>query len=327
MNPILFQTLVEHTSDAVFIARVKDDSFIMEYVNDAYLRKFKLDRTAVIEQDLRQFLPDNLYTLVRERFLECMASNTTLISEEDIVVNNYRLACLNEIFPVHDTAGTITHLVCISKNIYELKKQRDLLMESEKTMFAIINSSDNILIYLGLDHRIKYLNRKAQQHAQRMFGRELQIGEKLSELYPAEELGSALQHVQQLIETRKTVAYEHSFTYPDGEQVWFLRRYYAVWDNTEQIAGVVIASIDITERKNHELQIQKHADVLREIAKIQSHEIRRPVANIMGLTELIDLKNKSEEENQTVLRYLRSSAEELDRLINQIVHKTGDNQP
>jgi hypothetical protein len=47
----------------------------------------------------------------------------------------------------------------------------------------------------------------------------------------------------------------------------------------------------------------------------------------MGLTELIDLKNKSEEENQTVLRYLRSSAEELDRLINQIVHKTGDNQP
>lgn len=83
----------------------------------------------------------------------------------------------------------------------------------------------------------------------------------------------------------------------------------------------------LPNEKNHELQIQKHADVLREIAKIQSHEIRRPVANIMGLTELIDLKNKSEEENQTVLRYLRSSAEELDRLINHIVHKTGDNQP
>lgn len=326
MNPILFQTLVEHTSDAVFIARVKGDSFIMEYVNDAYLRKFKLDRVAVIEQDLQHFLPANIYAQVLERFRECMASNTTLISEEDMVFNNYRLACLNEIFPVHDAAGAITHLACISRNINELKRQRDLLLESEKTMFAIINSSDNILIYLGLDHRIKYLNRKAQQHAQRLFGRELQVGEKLSELYPTEELDKALQQVQQLIETRKTVAHEHSFTYPDGEQVWYLRRYYAVWDNTEQIAGVVIASIDITERKNHEIQIQKHADVLREIAKIQSHEIRRPVANIMGLTELIDLKNKSEEENQTVLRYLRSSVEEMDKLINQIVHKTGDNQ-
>ncbi len=70
------------------------------------------------------------------------------------------------------------------------------------------------------------------------------------------------------------------------------------------------------------MQIQKHVDALKEIAKIQSHEIRRPVANIIGLTDLMDFKQKTVEENEQILQYLRTSALELDQIISKIVDKT-----
>ncbi|MNY33347.1 hypothetical protein D3C86_1676220 [compost metagenome] len=95
-----------------------------------------------------------------------------------------------------------------------------------------------------------------------------------------------------------------------------------MFEDNGDVSGVVIASTNITKRKTQELQIQKHLDALKEIAKIQSHEIRRPVANITGLTDLMDLKNKSVEENEQILQYLKISAHELDQMISRIVSKT-----
>ena len=155
-----------------------------------------------------------------------------------------------------------------------------------------------------------------------MFGKEFIVGEKLTNYYPESERERALEHARQLRKEKKTISHEHQLTYPDGENRWFLRRYYGVFDDGGELTGIVIASINITNRKEQELQIQKQADSLREIAKIQSHEIRRPVANIMGLTDLFDLKEKTQEENEQILQYLRQSVLELDGLISRIVDKT-----
>jgi len=83
----------------------------------------------------------------------------------------------------------------------------------------------------------------------------------------------------------------------------------------------VINSVNITQRKRHELEIQKHTDALREIAQIQSHEIRRPVANIIGLTEMIEAHNRGNDLAE-IVAHLRKSALELDEMIRQIIDKT-----
>lgn len=317
----LFQSLIELTSDAVFIVRVEGGGkeFVMEYVNDAYLKKFAVTWESVVGKEFKDMLHASIVHSVRIRFIECVEKGHGISFEEEF---EDQTASLSELFPVKDDDGNIRYVVGISKDITELKLKRDQIIASEKTLQSIINSSDNVLIYMDTDSRIKYANKRAQQHAIKLFGKPFLIGDRLTDYYPEQEQTLAKEHQRKLKEQKATISHEHEVAYPDGEKLWFLRRYYGVFEENGELSGIVIASINITKRKEQEIQIRKHADTLKEIAKIQSHEIRRPVANIMGLSDLMDLRQKTLEENEQILQYLRMSAQELDQIISKIVDKT-----
>ncbi len=317
----LFKSLIELTSDAVFIVRVDPGGreFYMEYVNSAYLTKFGVTPESVIGKEFKEMLRDSILDSIRLRFIECVEKEQSISFEENF---EDKTTSLSELFPIKDETGKITHIAGISKDITELKLNRDKIAASERTLQSIINSSDNVLLYISKDLRIKYANRKAQQHAIKLFGRPFETGNLLSDYYPEEYNTVGKEYLRLIFEEKKSISHEHLITYPDGETQWYHRRSFAVFEDNGDISGVVIASTNITNRKTQELQIQKHLDALKEIAKIQSHEIRRPVANITGLTDLIDLKNKSVEENEQILQYLKISAHELDQMIIRIVSKT-----
>jgi PAS domain S-box-containing protein len=94
------------------------------------------------------------------------------------------------------------------------------------------------------------------------------------------------------------------------------------------IFGVACYSQDITqntlnmlELKQHELLITQQNKQLTEIAQINAHEIRRPVASILGLIHL--LKETDEiESTKELLQYLEKAAGQLDAIIKRIIDKT-----
>ena len=62
-----------------------------------------------------------------------------------------------------------------------------------------------------------------------------------------------------------------------------------------------------------------HAETqLEEIGFIQSHVVRKPLANILGLVELLKTDGHSDE----ILDLLASSAQDLDKVVNEISGKT-----
>lgn len=69
------------------------------------------------------------------------------------------------------------------------------------------------------------------------------------------------------------------------------------------------------------LSRKKHEQVLSDIAFIQSHVVRAPLARILGLVKLIDKKNLSKE-NKKVIKYIEQSSDELDAVIKKIVDKS-----
>ena len=280
----LFQSLIELTTDAVFIVRVQvgGKEFVMEYVNQAYLKKFGVTEELVVGKELKDMLRTSIVDAIRIRFIECVEKNHSISFEEDFEDGS---ASLSELFPIKGDDGNIDYVVGISKDITELKLKRDQIAASEKTLQSIINSSDNVLIYMDIYSHIKYANKRAQQHAIKLFGKPFLIGSKITDYYPEPDQILGMKHREMLMDQKSTISYEHKVSYPDGENFWYLRRYYGVYGDNGELTGIVIASINITERKEQELQIQRHADTLKEIAKIQSHEIRRPVANIIGLID------------------------------------------
>jgi len=85
-------------------------------------------------------------------------------------------------------------------------------------------------------------------------------------------------------------------------------------------------SMDITEHKNATKKLQERNERLKEIAYLQSHEIRRPLSNIAGLTELMNIYFEQKEYNQVgdIIKHLNDSTTELDKLIRHIVNKTAN---
>lgn len=77
---------------------------------------------------------------------------------------------------------------------------------------------------------------------------------------------------------------------------------------------------DISERKQHQEQLKAQHEALREIANIQSHEIRGPVASIMGLVGLIRENGYMLHSNE--LQLLEEAALQLDDRIRKIVGQT-----
>jgi PAS domain S-box-containing protein len=72
--------------------------------------------------------------------------------------------------------------------------------------------------------------------------------------------------------------------------------------------------VDVTIQK-------KQNDRLNEIALINAHEIRRPIASILGLLQLFKDEFVSKPENE-LLKHLQSVTEELDGVIKRVIDKT-----
>ncbi|MBS1504430.1 MAG: hypothetical protein JST32_20380, partial [Bacteroidetes bacterium] len=61
---------------------------------------------------------------------------------------------------------------------------------------------------------------------------------------------------------------------------------------------------------------------LRNIASLSSHELRRPVASMIGLLNILDRENFSNPENEQIIEHLVTVANELDEVIRLIVNNT-----
>lgn len=91
--------------------------------------------------------------------------------------------------------------------------------------------------------------------------------------------------------------------------------------------GLVVAgwSVDITDHKNAHKKLVHQHNRFRQIARLQSHTVRRPLANILGLIDLIQYYSATGDfsEVSTMIDLLKESSNDLDNIIKKIVRKAG----
>jgi PAS domain S-box-containing protein len=78
----------------------------------------------------------------------------------------------------------------------------------------------------------------------------------------------------------------------------------------------------LMENKRSQEHVKDQHKRLQEIAAISSHEIRRPVATILGLVNLFDRQNADNPLNNEIINHIDFTAQELDSVIHTIVEKT-----
>lgn len=131
---------------------------------------------------------------------------------------------------------------------------------------------------------------------------------------------------QKLLENVKTMSptYSNSGTWlhkrKNGEEFWVSIFSHSTLFNNRRAR--LVLSLDINDRLLAQKQIMVQNEKLREIAHLQSHNLRRPVASIMGLVNLFDKRNPNNEMNGIVIEKLDVVCKELDFTIHKIVEKT-----
>ncbi len=85
--------------------------------------------------------------------------------------------------------------------------------------------------------------------------------------------------------------------------------------------AILTITQDISEQISYIKAIERQNNQLHEIAYIQSHHVRAPLARIMGLVDIIS-QNTTEKTDLLLLDFLSQSAKDLDMVISDITSNT-----
>jgi PAS domain S-box-containing protein len=106
----------------------------------------------------------------------------------------------------------------------------------------------------------------------------------------------------------------------NGDPFWVSGEFTPLFDDANDYTGYIAVYNDVTWRKQKEDEIIHRNNKLTEVAWLSSHEVRRPLANIMGLVKLIKSSSDMEEKLQ-IIEHVNQSAKELDEIIHLINSK------
>jgi PAS domain S-box-containing protein len=227
---------------------------------------------------------------------------------------------LEEYFPKHRAWYEITlyategnSVTLILKDITEKKKVEENIRESEDKLRAIMDSTSDFNMLIGPDLNILSYNKAALETTRQIYGRNLEVGQSVLDYILPGTVDEFKQNFA-LAMTGETQEVKVKLNFRDDLVLWFQVRYYPVYATDGKLIGVAFNSTNIDK-------LQRQYERLSEIARLYSHEIRRPVATILGITQLIN-QNQLSLENREWFNYLKSTTQQLDSVIHSIVEKT-----
>lgn len=226
--------------------------------------------------------------------------------------------------------GTITNLlndesvkafILNYRDVSERKISEKLLQKSEANLKTIYNNTS--VSYILLDKKFKVLsfNDVTQHVFKGQFEKKIAEGHDFISLLHNKSREHFDKELQKVL-TEKKVDFETRFQNPDAGLTWLCISILQV-SSEGQVLGFIISAENITSRKNTELEREKmtadiiqHNKNLEQFAYIISHNLRSPVANIIGLSNMIhNTPDMSKEDFMRCMDGLELSVKKLDDTI------------
>ncbi len=148
------------------------------------------------------------------------------------------------------------------------------------------------------------------------------VGKPYYSIHKNDELFDAA--IQRAIDKDWTFFIETEETKIDGERIWFLNWLVPSIEG-DQLKGLHVTQIDISKQKEAENSNSKMLEDLKEYAFLTSHKLRAPLANILGLSTILESEEDEKISNE-VLKMLKTSSEVMDSVIKEMNEILSRNQ-
>lgn len=213
------------------------------------------------------------------------------------------------------------NVIVMHIDITDRKIAEESLIKSEANLRSIYENTDLSIVLLGTDLKIVSFNTNAQKLAIKHFGKKLKIGSFGPDFLPKERRGIIQDSVKRA-RNNEIVSYEAMYNMPDGSTEWFDVKWIGVRGEKGENVGLILTFKNITNKKRYEKErskltadlVQRNND-LEEYAYIVSHNLRAPVANILGLLNILTLSEPISEDISETINALSVSTGNLDNVV------------
>ncbi|MDX2303061.1 MAG: PAS domain-containing protein [Microscillaceae bacterium] len=312
-----------------------DKNFRYLDINDTFCKVFKVTRDEVVGKTPTELgIPAEVLGRDFPVWHQAFHTGRSFTYYNDISFDKKILSYQVKVVPEFNSPQEVSSLLVISSDITRLRKSENIIRSSQRKYKTLVNHLPHRVIRFDTSLRLIYDNQHIEiisaisgdhllgtnLHAMNLREKELQIFEK---------------HLLQVIKSHKQVEWSHRYHQPHGDRYILHIACPEFGDNTEVLESVLVIGIDITDLKiaeqntqmlneelsqlNEELSasneelLVKQFELRKVIEELEqrnheldnivykiSHDIRAPLASILGLVNII----KDEDNTQNILKYV-----------------------
>jgi PAS domain S-box-containing protein len=215
--------------------------------------------------------------------------------------------------------------LCVITDVTERMEKKMELIASERRFKALVQEGADLIAILDLAGNYKFVSESSARILG--IGPDEFIGKNAFDFIHPDDREGVQALFASMSEQKQIKTEPFRFIDGKGEYRWITTIATNLTDDPA-VRGIVANSSDITDSvwRSRDLEISNELyrlqnEKLKEIAWAQSHIVRAPLARMMGLINLLQIGDYGPLGLEGVLTHIRSSADELDKVVKDIVQK------
>jgi PAS domain S-box-containing protein len=214
--------------------------------------------------------------------------------------------------------------IMVATDVTEKIRFEEELIGTKNSLEALINNTDDQIWSLDKETRYVYMNKSYRKQIARLTGVEPQEGDYsyLHAGYNEQIVTEWTAYYKRALDGERYTIINESIDPFTGQKLSFEISFNPIYKTKDKITGIGCFARDITDRLKTEKAIIDQNDRLRKIALLSSHELRRPMASMLGLINIMDRENFYNPENKQIIEHLLTVGNEMDEVLHLIVDKT-----
>jgi hypothetical protein len=256
------------------------------------------------------FSPRSFYDISGKISNGCNLSNLHVIGRDLKQLNNNQHQIIEMAYKPNDNSKEFgPTLTLLKEQIVKSKK-------SEINLQSFLEGSNACQLFIGKNSEIIAFNEVCADYIEKVYNLSLFTGAKVTAYADKPYVAKFIDNYNKAlsgtpVQTKQQIKW-------DDEIIWCHFTYVPARNSEDEIIGVFFNLINITKKIELKQKVFEQKQTLTKIAFIQSHEVRRPVASILGLMNLFKAGDYAVTKEELLM--MEQAVNELDEKIREIVN-------
>lgn len=230
--------------------------------------------------------------------------------DEEVAAEAFRLHASGYIVKDKRLPSMLPEVISSVISEIELKSAQEALRHSEEIENALLNAPSESALMLDRRGKILAVNRTGAER----FGHTVEelVGTVVYDLFPPELVDSRRARIDEVFLTGRSVRFEDARAGRDFDST-----VYPVFSSDGSVERVAVFATDITERKHHQLELEKAYDELE-------NRVRERTAELARANEVLEAEIAERKRIEESLKLLSAQVQQQAQMLDQILSTSPD---